>query len=309
MKQFYVEKNFRQGALDLIYVMNAIVNEYIGMGLNMTVRQLYYQLVSKALIENTEQSYKRVTGIVNDAKLAGLMDWEAMEDRTRSFDRIYRWSSGADHLKYVSKVHHQDMWSNQLTRVYVVVEKEALVGVLQDVCREYDIPLLAARGYPSGTVLREFAESDLIKTLMHGQNVRIVHLGDHDPSGIDMSRDLDERLRLFSGIPVGEDYYDHDGGGYFEFSRVALSMDQIEDQRPPPNPAKSTDSRFLDYRKKYGSKSWELDALRPEFLSNLVRLEAKDVIDPDNWDRRVDEVANVRKELGFVSKAFDKKGI
>lgn len=305
-RQHYVNKNFRADALDTISTMTQIVDQYLRQSLRMTVRQLYYQLVARDIIENTENSYKRITSLVNDAKMAGLMDWEAMEDRTRSFIRRNEWESGAIRMQQVAKYYHEDMWVNQETRVFAIVEKEALAGVLEGVCQQFSMPLLAARGYPSGTVLREFAESDLLPALQSGQRCLILHLGDHDPSGIDMSRDLEERMRLFCGLDESgcDDYANN-----LEFDRIALNMHQIEELRPPPNPAKSTDARFSDYRRRYGSSSWELDALQPTYLAGLIRDSVEQVIDDERWQIRIEAIEHVKKELTVVSNEFAKKGI
>lgn len=272
--QQYKEKNFRRDALALIMVMESIVDEYVAQGYRLTVRQLYYQLVARGVIENTERSYARITSTVNDAKLAGLMDWEAIEDRTREFLRRSHWASASELVESAADQFHMDMWIGQENRVFVIVEKEALAGVLHRACRRLDVPLLAARGYPSGTVLREFAQSDLIPCLQGEQTPIVLHLGDHDPSGIDMTRDLDSRLCLFAE-------------GFVELNRIALTMDQIDEHRPPPNPAKTTDSRFADYRRKYGDESWELDALKPDYLDDLVSQHIAEYIDEDQWDKRV----------------------
>jgi len=82
-KQFYKHFEFRAPALAMIDIMNEICEDYMGQGFVLTVRQLYYQLVARGHIENTERSYKRTTGLVNDARLAGLMDWDAIEDLAR----------------------------------------------------------------------------------------------------------------------------------------------------------------------------------------------------------------------------------
>jgi DNA topoisomerase VI subunit A len=300
MKQQYLEKSFQRETLRLIEVMNAIIDEYVEQGYVLTVRQLYYQLVARAIIENTEKSYKRITSIVNDAKIAGLTDWDAIEDRTRSFIRRSAWTSGASVLKSARDSYHEDMWTNQHTRIFVIVEKEALAGVLEGVCNKYDMPLLAARGYPSGTVLREFAESDLIPALDRGQDVIILHLGDHDPSGIDMTRDLRERLELFvsSDLAVSLD-----------LKRIALNMEQIRKVNPPENPAKSTDSRYKDYRRKYGQSSWELDALDPRYLNNLIDGEVNKIIDFHAWEERQGEIEIVRSALDDVYESFKKNGL
>jgi hypothetical protein len=292
MKQHYKNFDFRPETASLIRYMNGVITEYTAAGFRLTVRQLYYQLVARGKIENTERSYKRITGIVNDARLAGLMDWDAIEDRTREFIRRARWESGNAILHAVAKQFHMDQWAGQEHRVFVIVEKEALAGVLEGVCRELDVPLLAARGYPSGTVLREFAVEDLIECVRAGQTPVLLHLGDHDPSGIDMSRDLTERLRMFA---EGDD---------LDFTRIALNIDQVEEQKPPPNPAKTTDSRFESYLRVYGEESWELDALAPQYLADLVRENAQRYIDKDTWDERAEEIVGVRQRLERVAETF-----
>lgn len=292
MKQFYKNVNFTPRTIEHIAVIGGIIDEYVAQGYRLTVRQLYYQLVARGIIENTMQSYKRTTGVVNDARMAGLLDWDAIEDRTREFIRRSRWGSGGEILGAVARQFHMDHWTGQDARVFIVVEKEALAGVLERVAHEYDAPLLAARGYPSGTVLREFALSDVIACNDDGQRAVILHLGDHDPSGIDMSRDLTERIQLFAGCDVS-------------FHRIALNMDQIDDQKPPPNPAKTTDSRFESYMELYGEESWELDALSPSYLTELVTRHVREQIDFDLWDERAAEIKAVRDRLMDTAARFD----
>lgn len=294
--QYYKDIEFRPSSLALIQTMNAIVDEYIAEGYRLTVRQLYYQLVARAVIENTEKSYKRVTGIVNDAKVAGLMDWDAIEDRTRSFIRRQRWTSAGQIVQAAADSFHMDMWEGQEERVVVIVEKEALAGVLERACHQFDVPLLAARGYPSGTVLREFCQSDVLPAVRDDQRVVVLHLGDHDPSGIDMTRDLQERIELFAEGSFSVD----------ELSRIALTMEQIQSQKPPPNPAKVTDSRFADYQRTYGSESWELDALKPDYLNRLVSRHIQRHIDTDIWEKREREIERLRVKLNKAAKDFGK---
>jgi len=295
-RQQYIDKNFSGESLALIERMNAIVMDYVQQGYRLTVRQLYYQLVARAVVPNTEKSYKRITGIVNDAKLAGIMDWDAIEDRTREFIRRSRWDSAGEIVRSAARSFHMDMWAGQDCRVFVIVEKEALAGVLERVCNSYDVPLLAARGYPSGTVLREFCVGDVASALQADQTVHILHCGDHDPSGIDMTRDLEERIHLFTS----------EFGGAVQLSRIALTMAQIEEQQPPPNPAKTTDARFAGYQAEYGDESWELDALKPQYLDKLVRAHIRRHIDDDLWTERKDEIEELRVKLDKVADKFDK---
>lgn len=277
---------------DLIATCNEIIEDYLAQGFKLTVRQLYYQLVARDYIPNNERSYKRITNTVNDGRLAGLIDWDAIEDRTRAFVRRTRWDSGQQILRSAVDGFHMDMWANQSERVFVIIEKEALVGVLEPTCHKLDVPLLAARGYPSASVLREFAVEDLHFAITEGQTPVILHLGDHDPSGIDMTRDLQERLGLFAEESV-------------ELVRLALNMDQIEERKPPPNPAKTTDARFEDYQRKFGSESWELDALPPSFLAQLTQEAILERIDGRAWKARAKEVESVRSRIRTLAEKFD----
>lgn len=173
-----------------------------------------------------------------------------------------------------------------------MIEKEALTGVLEATCASLDTPLLAARGYPSASVLREFAKRDLLRN--PDQHLVIVHLGDHDPSGIDMTRDLTERLELFTQRGMLD----------LSIKRIALNMDQVEEQKPPPNPAKETDARFADYARKYGDESWELDALQPSYLNKLVRDQIEGYIDEDRWQVKLDHIAKVQTEIRRLGDKF-----
>ena len=273
----------------MILRVNDIVEDYQEQGFRLTTRQIYYQLVAGGHVPNTIQSYKTVADTINDGKLTGHIDWEAIEDRTRAFSRQQRWDNGAHILRAAIDGYHQDMWVGQDYRVFVLVEKEALIGVLEPTCRRFDVPLLAARGYPSGTVLREFAESDLLPAFEEGMTPIILHLGDHDPSGMDMSRDLDKRLELFCDESV-------------TVRRIALNMDQVREVNPPPNPAKSTDARFAGYQKEFGDVSWELDALSPTYLANLLAGEIEQFITRGIWDEVHSEVVHVKSRLTEVAK-------
>jgi hypothetical protein len=291
MKEQYTALRFKKSSLKLIQTINDVIDDYRSQGFVLTVRQLYYQLVTQNIIKNDEKNYKSVTSLVNDARVAGLIDWDMIEDRTRSFSSRGAWTSPASILEESANIFHMDMWENQDSRVFCIVEKEALVSVLERTCFKFDVPILAARGYPSASVLREFADTKVM-TFSEDQKVVILHLGDHDPSGIDMSRDLEERIALFSrSSPV-------------EFKRIALNKDQIDDQKPPPNPAKSSDSRFSAYKREFGDSSWELDALKPSYLEKLLREQIKEHIDDGLWKERKDEIQDYRNQLTNFAATF-----
>ncbi len=298
MKLAYQDFKFRNDTLRTIQYINQIIDTYQKQGFVLSVRQLYYQLVARDYVPNTIQSYKRIAQYVNDGRLAGLIDWNAIEDRNRDVVKRSAWASGAQILKGAARSFHMDLWEGQESRIFVVVEKAALSGVLDSVCHQYDVPLLAARGYPSVSILRDMSLGHIVTALNEGQNVTVLHLGDHDPSGIDMTRDLTERYSLF----VNRHY---DGNRHFQVKRIALNMDQVEEKNPPPNPAKTTDSRFDDYRKQFGSDSWELDALEPSYLQSLVRAEVETLIDYSVWDERRDDIEDQRKRLYTIANTWE----
>lgn len=293
MKQQYKEIKFRPETEKLIYFLDAMIADYQSQGFTLSVRQLYYQLVARDKIPNTEQSYKRIASIINDARVAGMLDWDAIEDRGRDIEVRSRWTSGGSILRAVANQFHMDLWDGQDYRVFVIVEKAALAGVLGGTCKTHDVPLLAARGYPSVSIMREFVMEHFLPSAASGQTPVILHLGDHDPSGIDMTRDLRDRISMFME------------GSPFELHRIALTMAQVEEVQPPPNPAKTSDSRFDGYAELYGDESWELDALPPAYINELVTGMIEKHIDHNMLAQREDEIADVKLRLQTISDEFD----
>lgn len=284
----YKEIKFYKSSLVLIEHMNCILADYQSQGLIVTVRQLFYQLVTRNLIDNTENDYKRVADICNNGRLAGLIDWDLIEDRTREVIVNSRWQSKGHILAAAADSFHKDLWVGQDRRVFVIVEKEALAGVLEPVCRDYDCPLLPARGYPSVTSVRDLAKQHILPALEQGQSAVILHLGDHDPSGLDMTRDLTDRLTQFTGMPI-------------EVNRIALNIGQIQHLKLPPNPAKDSDKRFAEYARKYGKKSWELDALPPDVLAGLLRESIQPHINVGVWTQSIAEINSVKTEIRVLA--------
>jgi DNA topoisomerase VI subunit A len=277
MREAFIEKNFRKRSLALIYIANDIIAEYQEQGYDLTLRQLYYQFVARDYIENSQRSYKNLGSVINDARLAGYIDWSAIEDRTRNLESQWHFQSPKDAIEQMRRQYVIDMWENQDTRVEVWIEKEALVGVIAKVCRDNDVPFLACRGFVSQSEMYAAGKRIEHRYHEHGQHTVIIHLGDHDPSGIDMTRDNDERLYMFSGLACPE------------VKRIALNMNQVETYKPPPNPAKLTDSRARDYIARYGKESWELDALDPKVITRLIEERVDQYRDIERWNEKVEQ--------------------
>ncbi len=294
MKLCFTPKRFQGKTQELIDHANAIVTDYMAQGLCLTLRQLYYRLVAAALIPNTPKSYKRIGNIVNDARLAGLIDWSAIEDRTRSTIKNGHWTSPARILDSCVLGYTIDKWADQTYRVEVWIEKEALAGVFEPVCSELDVTLFPCRGYTSQSEM--FRAGQRFEAMVaNGQTPIILHFGDHDPSGIDMTRDIASRLKMFSNYTSKI------------VDRIALTMEQVEEYDPPPNPAKTTDSRFDAYLDEYGEDSWELDALEPSVLADLIREHVGGYRNDERWEAAVARETKQREQLASVRDAFDEE--
>lgn len=286
----YVPKKFRHDSLVMIQYANEIIADYQSQGYSLTLRQLYYQFVSRDLIPNTQKDYKRLGTVISDARLAGLIDWYALEDRTRNLQSISTWTSPEKIVGDCARAYTEDKWADQKTRIEIWIEKDALAGVFARVADELQLPYFSCRGYTSQSEM--WAAAMRLKTYeRNGQNTVILHFGDHDPSGIDMTRDIKERLYLF--------------GSDVDVRRMALTWEQIIQYAPPPNPAKLDDPRAKDYILEHGGESWELDALEPSVLANLARVETLSIRDGKLWEKALASEAERRRELKVISDNYD----
>lgn len=286
-KEFFEDQKLNSTSLRRIETVNEIVDEYAEQGFQLTLRQLYYQLVARDIIPNKQNHYDNLGKLVNKGRLQGLIDWDAIEDRTRFLRGNVTQRSPATAIARARRNYKIEMWEGQDTKVEVWIEKDALVGVIDGVCREQDVDFFACRGYVSASEMYTAAKRyvDYMETY---ERVVILHLGDHDPSGIDMTRDIRDRLQLLSG-------YEN-----IDVERIALNMPQIEEMRPPPNPAKLSDSRANTYVDQYGYSSWELDAIPPQRLADLVSDEIDTYKDWDIWRERKEQLRKDREKLDLA---------
>jgi hypothetical protein len=286
----YIKRDFSAGSLATIAKANEIIKEYTDAGYTLTLRQLYYQFVARDLIPNKQSEYKRLGSVLNDGRLAGLIDWEAMEDRVRNLEKLATWDSPSDILNAVAQQFRFDRWEDQDWRVEVWIEKDALGGVVGPVCEEFRVPYLACRGYMSQS--EAWAAGQRFRKFQRRQRVLVLHLGDHDPSGVDMSRDNEDRLNMFAP-------------GAVKFKRIALNMNQIEEYDPPPNPVKDTDSRNTGYRERFGDECWELDALDPKVIGAMLRTEFRKVIDKTKWQAAEEREGAARGRLSELAQDWE----
>lgn len=308
MKETFIEKTFASEGLRIIGQANAAITRYAEQGYDLTLRQLYYQFISQDWFpdswideaynlkhgldrntKNTEKNYKSLGGIISDARVAGLIDWDAIADRGRSMVQNAHWDNPRDFLGAVVPQFAIRKWDSQPGYVEVMVEKQALEGILEPVCGELDVPFTANKGYSSSSAMYACGRRFRNK-LRDGKECFIIYLGDHDPSGLDMTRDVVERINMFAKARLMF-------STEVEVQRVALNINQVKKLRPPENPAKVTDPRAKGYIREFGESSWELDAIEPNALAKLVKDAVYSIRDADAWETAVNREDAMRAEL------------
>jgi hypothetical protein len=255
-KEFFKETAFRNKSLVLIDKIDGIISSYARQGLRLTLRQAYYQCITQNMFPNTERSYKNLGNLISDGRLAGLLDWDGIEDRVRVPRSPGEYENLQEFCGIMERVYRLPRWAQQPEYVELWVEKDALAGVLSPIASKYHVTLMVNRGYSSTSAMH--AASKRFIEAIDGRNQRatLLYLGDLDPSGEDMVRDVHDRLAMF--------------GADVEVEKLALNMDQVNTHKPPPNPAKLSDSRAKAFVKKFGASSWEVDALPPMLLRTII---------------------------------------
>lgn len=293
----YQPRTFSADRLRLVEVCDSICQEYAVQGYDLTLRQIYYQCVSRDLLPNRQDEYKKLGDLLADARLAGLINWEHIVDRTRNVMGNRHWERPSELVQQSAQQYAIDKWRNQDHYVEVWIEKQALEGVIERMCGTLDVPFFCCRGYVSLSEMWS-ASQRLLFQLQQDKQVHIVHLGDHDPSGIDMSRDVKTRLEMFVDAHMqGQHKRVH-------VLRAALNMPQIERLNPPPNPAKISDSRAAGYIEKFGESSWELDALNPTELNAIIERAVMQFRDSAKWEESVMQEEKGRRTLEAIYDEF-----
>ena len=226
----------------------------------MTVRQIFYQAVSRGLIEKSEAEYKgTIIRLLTRMRKTGEMPFSWIADETRWVRRPTTFSSLEDALRITAETYRRSLWADTATRVEIWLEKEALAGVLYDVTHEWDVPLYVTRGYASLTYLYGAAEA----IRESDKPTWIYYFGDYDPSGMDIFRNIvetmDDRLESF---PLW-------------IERVAVTEEQIEDWDLPTRPTKRTDTRS----KGFDGESVEVDAIHPDRLRLIAQQNIREHLD------------------------------
>jgi hypothetical protein len=213
---------------------------------------------ARLIIPNNDKEYSRLGRTMANARRAGMVDWDYLEDRTRELETFSSWESPADILHSAAQRYRENLWQRQHFQPEDWMEKSALVGVIKPACERWRVPHMAARGYPSHSELYA-AGKRLDAHIGNGAQPIVLYLGDHDPSGLDMTRSLREELSLYARRSV-------------EVVRFGLNLDQVRELTLPPNPAKESDARFEQYVRATGCTDSCIYALSLQLINDFAQM-------------------------------------
>jgi len=291
MRELFIDKEFKPESMRLVGLISGILDEYLREGYRLTVRQVYYQLVQSNAVPNDRNSYNRVKELISDARLAGYLDWNAIEDRGRKPYEVTTWESPEHIIRAATERFKIDKWEDQPNHVEVMIEKDALSGIFLPVCEKWDVPFHANKGFSSSSALYHLGK----KIQACNKHVYIIYAGDHDPSGVQMSQDLLDRLQMFSQSRI-------------TVMRIALTMKQIERYNPPPQFAKTQDTRTPAYVSRFGTdKCWELDSLKPRILAEMTEKAIISLMDMDKWQKAVEREDDMKDHLQNIVDSLSEK--
>jgi len=249
-----------------------------------TVRAIYYRVVSAGAIPKDDSGYRMVQRRLTRYRTSGEIPHEWIVDGSRVTHETPAWPNVHDALCAIRDQYRRDRWETQSCRVEIWSEKDALSQVLLPVAREWQVPYRILRGYTSlgfGTEVARGIARD-------GRPTVVLHIGDHDPSGVDAWRALRELLT------------EHAPNTEFRFERVAVRPGQIDDLGLIWRNTKMTDTRAERFVEQYGARSVEADAIPIGTLKQLLREAIEPHIDHAAWAREVEQEGADRRELARI---------
>ena len=286
MKERFTDEKFKDEQMATIRWANKVMTAYQKAGYTVTVRQLFYQAVSENLVPNEQPEYKKLGELLTRGRMAGWLDWEVIVDRGRYTQDVTTHKDPVEVMKHAVASFRTDKWEDQPVFMMAMIEKQALEGVVAPICNRLEVPFTSNKGYLSATLAYDVGKR-LHERRAAGKVCHVIYAGDHDPSGLDMGRDIKERLELFS-----------DGTVYVH--RLALNRDQVDQHRLPPNTAKSKDPRYEAYKDAHGEESWELDALPIQSLEQVFSDAVHQLRDEHIWKKSFTIQEQMRDQLQAI---------
>lgn len=249
-----------------------------GYDTGVTLRQLFYRLVSEQVLPNTESAYKQLSARTAAARRDGT--FPDLVDRVRVIHRFRHFSGPTQALQWVSAIYRRDRTENQDVSIYLGVEKAGIIEQLETWFGELGIPVLSLGGYSS----QSFCDQVARDVEEQGREAVLIYAGDFDPSGEDIDRDFLKRTACFDKVV-----------------RVALNASQVTQYGLPPQPGKATDSRARAFTARHGQLvQVELDALPPDGLRRLYQAAIDDFVDVSTLEGVLEQERSERAGLAGV---------
>jgi hypothetical protein len=265
----------------------------------LTLRQIYYQLVALLVLGNRLGEYKRLSRVLSDARIAGLVPWEAMEDRSRSTLESGGWS---DVRSFVQEEvgrfcygYRRDLMQGQEHRLEIWVEKDALASIVHRIAFEYCVRVVVARGFSSTSYVKQCADRINESLLSAKQSTRVLYFGDFDPSGWEMPEAMRRKLvDRMDVCPLS-----------LVIERCALLPEHIREHELPEDPdaMKEGDSRTAKFLELFGAgvSPVELDAIHPGTLQEIVRDAITRNLDMAEFARQQDVEESERQKSELIA--------
>ena len=263
-----------QRTINKLDSIKQILEEYKNQGyLPVTLRHLYYKLVSRTLIENKVEEYRKVVKLMTYARENHIIPYSYLTDSSRTPKIVSQFDNLKDLGNAAINSYKKCRWKCQDCYLEVWIEKAAMTSTIEDITRKYCVPLITGKGYNSLPIIWD--AYNRMKEYNKEHNI-IIYLGDHDPSGVNM--DLDIRNRFMKNFGIEPD-----------IQRIALTMDQIQQYNLPSQFAKKKDPRYKKYKNQYGSESWEIEALPIKIIRELLENKIREYIDPVKYNRVLEQ--------------------
>jgi 5S rRNA maturation endonuclease (ribonuclease M5) len=278
---------YRTKTLKIIGLVRKLITQHRGRKL--TLRQVFYQLVAKKIIPNNLRAYKNLSYLIAKARKNGDLPWDVMRNHTRFVIKENSWPNFKDFTKKIEKIYHKSKLANQRNYIEIWIEKDSLREWFEPITKEFDIPLIICRGYPSITTLYE--ASKRLKEIK--KPIYILYFGDFDPSGEDIFRTIKEKLIKDFGVNRRK----------LHIKKVALTLKDIKKYKLPPAPTKTTDSRSGKFVKKYGDFAVELEALPVKVLEQKIKKNIKSLL---NWKQFQKDLKKEKQETKKLRKLVEK---
>ena len=272
-----------------------------------TLRGLFYRVVSTGYFPDTDKKYYAKLGnLMSTLRRERWIPYEWIVDNIRSTIKPSSWSGLDDFVDTVSRSYRKDFWSSLPDYIHIFIEKDAMSGIVAPVTQEYDLSMSPIRGYVSDSYVHSLGT----QWRQIEKPIHVFYMGDFDPSGFDLERDLADKLVEHSGRLINSDNLPFNEGGlivnsqhadpnanlpWCTWERLALNEDDFDNHDLFEIKPKQKDSRSKRFIERFGERCAEVDALEPREIRRRVREAIEQYIPTDEWER-LKKVESVERE-------------